>query len=199
MWSATWPKEVQLLSRQFQSNPYQVYVGNIETSANVMIKQVIEVCSDREKYMKLLDHLKGFTVDQRVLIFVETKIGAKSLTSSLSREGHRVNDIHGDKSQRDRDTALAEFKSGRTPVLVATDVAARGIDVPDVRMVVNFDMPSNIEDYVHRIGRTGRAGAQGFAVTFFTDKHARMAKELMDILRGSGQVIPPELTKMRHY
>lgn len=199
MWSATWPKEVQQLSRQFQSNPYQVYVGNIETSANVMIKQVVEVCTDREKYMKLLDHLKGFTVDQRVLIFVETKIGAKSLTSSLSREGHRVNDIHGDKSQRERDTALAEFKSGRTPVLVATDVAARGIDVPDVRMVVNFDMPNNIEDYVHRIGRTGRAGAQGFAVTFFTDKHARMAKELMDILRGSGQIIPPELTKMRHY
>ena len=101
--------------------------------------------------------------------------------------------IHGDKKQEERDWVLKEFREGRNPILVATDVAARGLDVKDIKHVINYDFPGQIEDYVHRIGRTGRAGAKGKAYTFFTKDKARMAPELVKILREANQQIPAEL------
>ena len=193
MWSATWPKEVQALSRDFLHDPYQVTVGSLDLRANIMIRQIVEVVTDYEKYGRLTVQLRDFNDGSRVLIFVETKKGCDQLTRSLRMEGYPVRCIHGDKSQQDRDEALQDFRDGKAPILVATDVAARGLDVKDVRIVINFDMPGSIEDYIHRIGRTGRAGAKGLAVSFFTEKSSKMASALVGILHEAKQEVPPKL------
>jgi ATP-dependent RNA helicase DDX5/DBP2 len=164
----------------------------------VSITQIIEVVTDWDKYTRLMHHMRNFNDGSRVIIFVETKKGADQLTRSLRMENFPVKAIHGDKTQQERDDVLAEFRSGRTPVLVATDVAARGLDVKDVRIVINFDMPGTAEDYVHRIGRTGRAGATGIAVSFFTEKHARLASDIATLMREANQPVPPELSSMAH-
>ena len=196
MWSATWPKEVQQISREFQMDAYQVHVGSLELQANKAIQQIVEVVQDFAKWERLLFHMKNFNDGSRVLIFVETKRGADQLCSSLYKERFPVGAMHGDKSQQERDSCLKDFRSGRTPIMIATDVAARGLDVKDVRIVINFDMPNNIEDYVHRIGRTGRAGAKGIAVSFFTDKNSKMTRDLVKILEEANQEVPPELNGM---
>mmetsp|Transcript_8975 Transcript_8975/g.13368 ORF Transcript_8975/g.13368 Transcript_8975/m.13368 type:complete len:290 (-) Transcript_8975:102-971(-) len=197
MWSATWPKEVQQLSKDFLHDAYQVHVGSMDLRANIMIKQFIEVLQDDyAKYPRLVHHLKEFNDGSKVIIFCETKKGCDQLTRSLRGQSYAVRCIHGDKTQQERDEVLADFRSGVMPILIATDVAARGLDVKDVRIVINFDMPNNIEDYIHRIGRTGRAGARGLAVSFFTNKASRMAKDLLEILREAKQEIPPALEAM---
>jgi ATP-dependent RNA helicase DDX5/DBP2 len=193
MWSATWPKEVQSISREFQKDAYQVHVGSMDLQANKNITQIVEVVTDGDKWQRLQHHLKDTQPSDRVLIFVETKKGADMLTRSLNSSKYPASAMHGDKSQGERDQALLDFRSGRSPIMVATDVAARGLDVKDVRVVVNFDMPNNIEDYVHRIGRTGRAGAKGTSISFFTDKNGKMARELVTILREANQEVPPGL------
>lgn len=161
-----------------------------------MIDQVVEVVTDWDKYNRLMHYLQGYNDGSRVIIFVETKKGADQLTKSLRMANYPARAIHGDKTQQERDQVLAEFRTGRTPILVATDVAARGLDIKDVRIVVNFDMPGTAEDYVHRIGRTGRAGAKGTAISFFTEKHARLASEIVTLLREANQEIPPQLLAM---
>ncbi|KAK1265290.1 DEAD-box ATP-dependent RNA helicase 20 [Acorus gramineus] len=159
-WSATWPKEVEQLARQFLYNPYKVVIGSIDLKANHAIHQIVEIVSEHQKYNK----------------------------PALS--------IHGDKSQAERDWVLSEFKAGKSPIMTATDVAARGLDVKDVKYVINYDFPGSLEDYVHRIGRTGRAGAKGTAYTYFTAANARFAKELINILEEAGQKVSPELAEM---
>lgn len=196
MWSATWPKAVQALARDFLQDPYQVSVGSMELRANDAIKQVIEVVGDYDKFPRLSSHLRAVDRNAKVLIFVETKRGCDQLTRSLRGQGMEARAIHGDKQQHERDHALREFKEGHVPILVATDVAARGLDIKDIQVVVNFDMAGTIEDYIHRIGRTGRAGAKGLAITFFTEKHQRLARELVDILREAKQEIPSQLQAM---
>jgi ATP-dependent RNA helicase DDX5/DBP2 len=148
------------LSRDFQHDAYQVTVGSLDLRANVSIKQIVEVVTDYDKYARLCDHLRNYNDGSRVLIFVETKKGCDQLTRSLQGQRYPARCIHGDKTQQERDSTLAEFKEGRFPMLVATDVAARGLDVKDIRIVINFDMPNNIEDYIHRIGRTGEINTQ---------------------------------------
>lgn len=140
LWSATWPKEVKALARDFLVDAYEVHVGSMELRANTMIRQFIEVVSDYDKYPRLMHHLNKFNDGSKVLVFVETKKGCDQLTRSLRGQRLPVICIHGDKSQQERDSSLAEFKTGRTPILIATDVAARGLDVKDVQLVVNFDM-----------------------------------------------------------
>eukprot|EP00611_Tribonema_gayanum_P025751 TRINITY_DN595_c0_g1_i2.p1 TRINITY_DN595_c0_g1~~TRINITY_DN595_c0_g1_i2.p1 ORF type:complete len:278 (+),score=118.03 TRINITY_DN595_c0_g1_i2:1090-1923(+) len=196
MWSATWPKEVQALARDFLTNYYQVTVGSLDLSANKDIRQYVEVLEDWDKYSKLLQYLREHNDGGRVLIFVETKKGADQLVRSLRADGWPANAIHGDKTQDERDYALKEFREGRKNMLVATDVASRGIDVKDIRMVINFDFPNNLEDYIHRIGRTARAGAKGTSVAFFTSKNARCARDLAKILSESGNDVPPALAGM---
>jgi len=199
LWSATWPKEVQNLANDFLQNPYQVHVGSLDLRANKDITQIVEVVgNDYEKYPRLLHHLRNFNDGSRVIVFVETKKGCDQLTRSLRGEGMPIHAIHGDKSQQDRDQVLEDFRRGRCLMLSATDVAARGLDVKDVKCVINFDMPNNIEDYVHRIGRTGRAGAKGTAISFFTDKHSRMAPDLVKLLVDAKQDVPPALDAMCH-
>lgn len=120
--------------------------------------------------------------DGKAIIFCATKKGCEGLSHTLSREGFRCISIHGDKSQKDRDFAMENFKDNRVRLLIATDVASRGLDVRDITYVINYDMPKIIEDYVHRIGRTGRAGANGIAITFFaTDEDVRLARDFIDV------------------
>lgn len=221
LWSATWPKQVQALANDFLTDPYEVHVGSLDLRANKAITQYVEMVTDYEKYPKLVQHMRNAANKGRTIVFVETKKGCDQLTRSLRGEGVNCRCIHGDKTQQERDQTLEEFRDGRVPVLIATvmrriadmyrllralphiaqsvsaqDVAARGLDVKDIRLVVNFDMPNTIEDYVHRIGRTGRAGAVGESVSFFTDKNSRMAKELVEILHEAGQQIPPALASV---
>ena len=199
MWSATWPKEVVSMANDFLTNFYQVTVGSLELTANHDIKQIVHVTEDYEKYKLLIQSLKEYDDGGRKIVFVETKRGCDQLARSCKMEGFQVHCIHGDKSQEERDWALREFREGRVSMLVATDVAARGLDIKDIKMVFNFDMPGNIEDYVHRIGRCGRAGNKGIAVSFFTQKSAKLASELLRIMREANQNIPPQLEGMGGY
>ena len=156
MWSATWPREVQRLAEDYLRDYYQVTVGSLDLTGNKDVKQVIDVCTDSEKYNKLLECLReNLTDEDRVLVFVETKKGCDMLTRSLRMDSFQARAMHGDKGQEERDFVLREFKSRKATLLCATDVAARGLDVDDIRMVVNFDMPNDMESYIHRIGRTG--------------------------------------------
>merc|ERR1719157_159986 len=201
MWSATWPKEVQNLARDYLQEYYQVTVGSLDLAGNKDVTQVIDICTDQDKYRNLLKYLRdNLTSKDRVLVFVETKKGCDMLTRSLRMDGMQARAMHGDKSQEERDWVLREFKSCQSTLLVATDVAARGLDVDDIRMVVNFDFPNDMESYIHRIGRTGRAGKKGTAVSFFVgEKNGRMAKDLLDILKRTDQAVPPELNKFASF
>jgi len=195
MWSATWPKEVQNLAKDYLQEYYQVTVGSLDLAGNKDVTQDVVVCTDQDKYRNLLDNLKANLTDQdRVLVFVETKKGCDMLTRSLRADGFKARAMHGDKGQEERDWVLRDFKDRKSTLLCATDVAARGLDVDDIRMVVNFDMPGDMESYIHRIGRTGRAGKKGTAVSFFVpEKNGRMARELIDILQRTDQNIPQQL------
>ncbi|KAG8767398.1 ATP-dependent RNA helicase dbp2, partial [Serendipita sp. 398] len=148
----------------------------------------------------LLKHLEQISNEGgKVLIFVATKRVADDITKYLRQDGWPALAIHGDKEQRERDWVLAEFKAGRSPILIATDVASRGLDVKDVGYVINYDFPNNCEDYIHRIGRTGRAGKTGTAFTYFTTENSKAAPELVSILRDGKQHIPSQLEEMVRY
>lgn len=162
--SATLPHEVKDLIHSFLKDPITVSVKKQDTSANVD-QDIVRVAPGQNKYKVLTDMLVKEHF-QKVLIFTRTKRGADRLTKFLEQERFTVACIHGDKEQRQRQRALDAFKENRIQILVATDVAARGLDIPLVSHVINFDMPQTYEDYVHRIGRTGRADQKGHALTF---------------------------------
>jgi ATP-dependent RNA helicase DDX5/DBP2 len=201
MWSATWPKEVMALANDYLQDYYQVTVGSLELSGNKDVTQMIEVCTDQDKYRSLLRYLReNWSPKDRVLVFVETKKGCDMLTRSLRMDGFQARAMHGDKSQEERDWVLREFKGMQSTLLVATDVAARGLDVDDIKIVVNFDFPNDMENYVHRIGRTGRAGKKGLAVSFFVaEKNGRVARDLIEALNRTQQNIPPELQALASF
>jgi len=198
MWSATWPKEVRVLAEDFLKDYVQINVGSLTLSANHNILQIIDVCQEHEKENKMQRLLEEIMAERetKTIIFAETKRKVDELTRVMRRYGWPAMCIHGDKSQNERDWVLQEFRSGRAPILVATDVAARGLDVDDVKFVINYDYPNGTEDYVHRIGRTGRSSKTGTAYTFFTHSNAKQAKELVDVLREANQVINPKLYEM---
>lgn len=176
---------------------FQVNIGSLELSANHNIRQYVDVCNEHDKGTKLKD-LLSHIYDQshapgKIIIFVATKKKVDELSRFINGFGVRVGSIHGDKSQVDRDNVLAEFRSGRSNILVATDVAARGLDVDGIKYVINFDFPQSSEDYIHRIGRTGRKHSTGTSYAFFTRKNAKCARALIDILREANQNVNPEL------
>ncbi|XP_065360891.1 uncharacterized protein LOC135954625 [Calliphora vicina] len=198
MWSATWPKEVRNLAEEFLDNYIQINIGSLTLSANHNILQIVDVCDENEKDFKLIKLLGEISSekDTKTIIFVETKKRVDEITRTISRQGWRACAIHGDKSQQERDYVLASFRNGRNAILVATDVAARGLDVDDVKFVINYDYPSNSEDYVHRIGRTGRSNNTGTAYTLFTNSNANKANDLIQVLKEANQVINPRLADM---
>lgn len=201
MWSATWPKEVRQLASDFQTDFIQVNIGSMDLSANHRITQIVEVMSDMEKRDRMTKHMEKIMNDRdnKILIFTGTKRVADEITRFLRQDGWPALSIHGDKQQNERDWVLNEFKTGKSPIMVATDVASRGIDVKNITHVLNYDYPNNSEDYVHRIGRTGRAGAKGTAITFFTTENSKQARDLVNILRESKQEIDPRLAEMVRY
>ncbi|XP_050725306.1 probable ATP-dependent RNA helicase DDX5 isoform X2 [Eriocheir sinensis] len=195
MWSATWPKEVRNLAEDFLKDYIQLNVGSLSLAANHNILQIVDVCQEIEKDTKLRQLLEEIMAEKesKIIVFAETKRKVDDLTRRMRREGWPAMCIHGDKSQQERDWVLSEFRSGRAPILVATDVAARGLDVDDVKFVINYDYPSCSEDYVHRIGRTGRSDKTGTAYTFFTADNCKQAKDLIEVLKEANQVVNPRL------
>jgi len=192
MFSATFPKEVQFMARDFLHDYVFITVGRVG-SASELVEQHVVYSDDRDKVKILGDVLtEHLPKDGLCLIFVETKRGADSLERELWNSGSiRVTTIHGDRSQSEREEALYNFRNGRSPVLIATDVASRGLDIPNVHLVVNYDMPKAIDSYVHRIGRTGRAGRRGKAVALVNDRCAGpMLRDLLDILYEGKQESP---------
>ncbi len=188
LFSATFPKEIQRMASDFLSDYVFLTVGRVGSS-HTLITQTIEFVHNYEDkksmLMDLVNSVQGLT-----LVFVETKRGADQLEDWLSRQGFPSTSIHGDRTQQEREWALKSFRSGKTPILVATDVAARGLDIPHVTHVINFDLPSDIDDYVHRIGRTGRAGKKGLATAFFTEKDAGLARSMKELIEEAGQEAP---------
>ncbi|XP_028841308.1 putative ATP-dependent RNA helicase DDX5 isoform X1 [Denticeps clupeoides] len=198
MWSATWPKEVRQLAEDFLKEYVQINVGALQLSANHNILQIVDVCNDGEKEDKLLRLLEEIMSEKenKTIIFVETKRRCDDLTRRMRRDGWPAMGIHGDKSQQERDWVLNEFKYGKAPILIATDVASRGLDVEDVKFVINYDYPNNSEDYIHRIGRTARSQKTGTAYTFFTPGNMKQASDLISVLREANQAINPKLIQM---
>jgi len=192
LFSATWPDSVRELAHSFLTRPIKVTIGSDDLAAGTRIKQIVEVVEDRAREGKLTQLLKKYHSDRknRILIFVLYKKEAARIETSLSNKGWRVGSIHGDKSQEGRTQAVEQFKSGVVPLLVATDVAARGLDIPGVDYVINYSFPLTIEDYVHRIGRTGRAGRDGTAHTFFQLCDKLRAGELVKVLKDANQEVP---------
>ncbi|OPJ68920.1 probable ATP-dependent RNA helicase DDX17 [Patagioenas fasciata] len=198
MWSATWPKEVRQLAEDFLQDYVQINVGNLELSANHNILQIVDVCMESEKDHKLIQLMEEIMAEKenKTIIFVETKRRCDDLTRRMRRDGWPAMCIHGDKSQPERDWVLNEFRSGKAPILIATDVASRGLDVEDVKFVINYDYPNSSEDYVHRIGRTARSTNKGTAYTFFTPGNLKQARELIKVLEEANQAINPKLMQL---
>ncbi|KAI9620645.1 hypothetical protein KEM48_007994 [Puccinia striiformis f. sp. tritici PST-130] len=189
MFSATFPRDIQMLAKDFLKDYIFLSVGRVgSTSEN--ITQKIEYVEDADKRSVLLDVLSSMPSGGLTLVFVETKRMADMLENFLIQSNFAATSIHGDRSQRERERALETFRSNRTPVMVATAVAARGLDIPNVTHVVNYDLPNDIDDYVHRIGRTGRAGNTGVSTAFFNRNNKNIVRELIDLLREANQEIP---------
>ncbi|XP_013929401.1 PREDICTED: ATP-dependent RNA helicase DDX3X isoform X2 [Thamnophis sirtalis] len=197
MFSATFPKEIQMLARDFLEEYIFLAVGRVGSTSENITQKVVWV-EDLDKRSFLLDLLNATGKESLTLVFVETKKGADSLEDFLYNEGYACTSIHGDRCQRDREEALHQFRSGRSPILVATAVAARGLDISNVKHVINFDLPSDIEEYVHRIGRTGRVGNLGLATSFFNDKNINITKDLLDLLVEAKQEVPSWLENMAY-
>jgi len=199
LFSATWPKDVRSLASEFLRRPVQVQTGKNDTlTANKDIEQhVMFVANEQEKVDRLLGILESVGSGDRCLIFCETKRATEFLSNSLSNF-HRMPAvrIHGDMEQRDRRHALDSFRSGRNPILVATDVAARGLDVKGVSVVVNFDGAGTAKDYIHRIGRTGRAGSKGVAYSLLLRGEDKKAQDILQVMQRNNVEIPPELQEL---
>jgi len=197
MFSATFPKEIQRLANDFLLDYIFLSVGRVGQAAQD-ITQSVEYVETREKPATLVKHLQSIQ-DGLILVFVQTKLSADTLEFKLSEQGFPATSIHGDRSQREREEALELFKCGKCPILVATDVASRGLDISGVTHVFNYDMPNTIDDYVHRIGRTGRVGNTGTAVSFINDENRTIASELADLLHEHGHEVPTWLETMAGY
>ena len=199
LFSATFPRTMEALARKALTKPIEIVVGGRSVVAPE-ITQIIEVRAEGSKFRRLLEllgELHEADEEARSLIFVERQETADNILKDLLKRGYPCVSIHGGREQIDRDSAINDFKAGIYPVMIATSVAARGLDVKQLKLVVNFDAPNHIEDYVHRAGRTGRAGNTGTAVTFVTPEQDRFAPFLIKALTDSKQDIPEDLQKLR--
>ena len=181
LFSATLPKEIEVLAKEFLQNPVRVKIGSVVTPADLVVQEIVHV-DVREKLPQLLHELN--TRQGSVLIFTRTKHGAERLAKQLKLYGQKANALHGELRQNRRRQVLEFFRSGAVRILVATDLAARGIDVPHIAHVINYDLPQCPEDYIHRIGRTGRAGAVGAALSLISDDGQKW-KDICKVTRFS--------------
>ncbi len=183
MFSATLPPNIVKMSAKYMHNPVRVAVGSTTTPL-AKIKQELIQTSEGEKYPQLLEQLK--TREGSVIIFVKMKHGTERLAERLGKAGHAASAIHGDLPQRKRDRVIQQFRDKEYRILVATDVAARGLDIPHIEHVINFDLPQCPEDYIHRVGRTGRAGAEGAAVNLLTPADYVKWRAIHKLIHGDG-------------
>jgi ATP-dependent RNA helicase DDX46/PRP5 len=198
LFSATFPRNMEALARKTLIKPIEIIVGGRSVVAPE-ITQIVEVRAESTKFFRLLEllgELYDKDEDARTLIFVDRQEAADGLLRELMRKGYPCNSIHGGKDQIDRDSTIDDFKAGVIPIMIATSVAARGLDVKQLKLVVNYDAPNHLEDYVHRAGRTGRAGNKGTAVTFVTEEQDRYAVDIVKALKASSQPVPEELQKL---
>src|SRR5476649_2508588 len=181
MFSATFSPEIKKLANTFLNNPLTIEVARSNATAE-RVTQVVYKVEENQKHA-LVAHILRQRDLKQVIVFSNTKIGASRLARGLEQEGMNATAIHGDKTQQERMAALESFKKGEIDVLVATDVAARGLDITDLPCVINYDMPYNAEDYVHSIGRTGRAGASGDAISIYSDKDERLLVDIEKLIK----------------
>jgi len=197
MFTATWPTNIQKIAEEYLTNPIKVVIGADQLAANHNIRQIVEVIESDERANRLLELLKEYhhSKKNKIIIFVLYKREATWIENFLKRNRWIGVSIHSDKNQSQRNRAITEFKNGTTPLLIATDVAARGLDIPQVEYVINYSFPLTVEQYVHRIGRTGRAGAMGTAHTFFQKADKSLSGGLVNILKEAKQQVPESLLK----
>ncbi|EON61350.1 hypothetical protein W97_00564 [Coniosporium apollinis CBS 100218] len=198
LFSATFPRNMEALARKTLTKPVEIIVGGRSVVAPE-ITQLVEVRLEDKKFHRLLEllgELYDKDDDARTLIFVDRQEAADQLLGELMRKSYQCRSIHGGIDQIDRDSAIDDFKKGEFPIMIATSVAARGLDVKQLKLVVNYDAPNHLEDYVHRAGRTGRAGNTGTAVTFLTPEQERYAVHVAKALRQSGQDVPEPVQKL---
>ncbi|CAG8441068.1 2427_t:CDS:10 [Funneliformis caledonium] len=195
LFSATFPRQMESLARKVLKRPLEITVGGRSVVAQD-VNQIVEVREDNTKFVRLLEILGqqyNDDPDARTLIFVDRQEAADNLLRDLIRKGYACMSLHGGKDQLDRDSTIADFKSGVCQLLIATSVAARGLDVKQLKLVINYECPNHMEDYVHRVGRTGRAGNKGTAYTFITPEQDRYAMDIVKALKLSGGHVSPEL------
>jgi ATP-dependent RNA helicase RhlE len=181
MFSATFSPEIKRLAATFLNDPVTIEVARSNATAD-KVTQIVYKIADSQKDA-VVEHLIRSRGLKQVIVFSNTKIGASKLSRFLEQSGIKASAIHGDKTQQERMAALDAFKRGEIEVLVATDVAARGLDITDLPCVINYDLPYNAEDYVHRIGRTGRAGASGDALSVYSDKDERLLVDIEKLIK----------------
>lgn len=190
LFSATFSPEIRRLANSYLNDPVTIEVAARNATAETVEQHFFSVPEDeKRRALKQLVRQRGIS---QAFVFVNSKLGCARLARSLERDGLKCTALHGDKSQDERLKALAAFKAGEVDLLVATDVAARGLDIKDVPAVFNYDVPFNAEDYVHRIGRTGRAGASGLAITFVSGGDGRLVADLEKLLRKKLEIEPIE-------
>ncbi|EHA97915.1 Putative ATP-dependent RNA helicase DDX43 [Heterocephalus glaber] len=187
MTSATWPCVVRHLAQSYLKEPMMVYIGTLDLVAVSTVKQDIIITTEEEKITHIQTFLENMSPKDKVIVFVSRKAVADHLSSDLILRQMSVESLHGNREQSDREKALENFKKGKVRILIATDLASRGLDVHDITHVYNYDFPRNIEEYVHRVGRTGRAGRTGMSITLITRNDWRIATELINILERANQ------------
>ncbi|KAK7049634.1 pre-mRNA processing RNA-helicase [Paramarasmius palmivorus] len=195
LFSATFPKQMDSLARKILRKPLEITVGGRSVVA-AEIEQIVEVRPEDTKFIRLLEILGQMyneDPESRTLIFVDRQEAADNLLRELMRKGYLCMSLHGGKDQVDRDSTISDFKSGVVPIVIATSVAARGLDVKQLKLVINYDAPNHMEDYVHRAGRTGRAGNKGTCVTFITPEQDRYSVDIYRALKASNATVPKEL------
>ena len=195
MFSATFPKQMEALARRSLHKPIEITVGGRSVVCKDVVQHVI-VLEDDQKYLKLLELLGIYQTQGSVIVFVDKQEHCDELMKNLLRNSYPCMSLHGGIDQYDRDSNIVDFKSGDMPLMIATSIAARGLDVKDLILVVNYDCPNHYEDYVHRCGRTGRAGNVGYAYTFITPEQDRNACDLIRALETSGTPVPEELREL---
>ncbi|KAJ3755793.1 P-loop containing nucleoside triphosphate hydrolase protein [Lentinula raphanica] len=198
LFSATFPKQMDSLARKILRKPLEITVGGRSVVA-AEIEQIVEVREEDTKFTRLLEILgQMYNEDPecRTLVFVDRQEAADNLLRELMRKGYLCMSLHGGKDQVDRDSTIADFKAGVVPIVIATSVAARGLDVKQLKLVINYDAPNHMEDYVHRAGRTGRAGNKGTCVTFITPEQDRYSVDIYRALKASNASVPKELEEL---
>ncbi|KAI3836818.1 hypothetical protein MKW98_005151 [Papaver atlanticum] len=192
LFSATFPRRVEQLARQILTKPVEIQVGG-RNVVNRDISQLVEVRPESERFLRLLELLGEWYEKGKILIFVQSQATCDSLLKNLFSHGYACLSLHGAKDQMDRESAISDFRNDVCKILIATSVAARGLDVKDLELVVNFHVPNHYEDYIHRVGRTGRAGRKGCAITFISEDEDRYAPDLVKALELSAQAVPEDL------